>query len=103
MAPMIARVWRGVAPGAKQAEAYLRHFDANVLPALQRIAGYREARVLRREQDGRTELLVMTFWESMAALRRFAGNEPERAVVEPEARAVLSEFDNFVRHYEVER
>jgi hypothetical protein len=39
----------------------------------------------------------------MAALRRFAGNEPERAVVEPEARAVLSEFDNFVRHYEVER
>ena len=45
---MIARVWKGVAPGAKQAEAYLRHFDANVLPALQRIAGYREARVLRR-------------------------------------------------------
>ena len=100
---MIARVWKGVAPGAKQAEVYLRHFDANVLPALQRIAGYREARVLRREQDGRTELLVMTFWESMAAVRRFAGSEPERAVVEPEARAVLSEFDNLVQHYEVER
>src|SRR5262245_44464788 len=103
MAPMIARLWKGVAPGAKQADAYLRHLDANVLPALERIAGYREARVLRREQDGRTEFLVMTFWESMAAVRRFAGNEPERAVLEPEARAVLAEFDKFVQHYEVER
>ena len=96
---MIARVWRGVAQGRQQAEAYLRHFDTNVRPELQRIAGYREARVLRRER----ELLVITYWESMQAIRKFAGADPERAVVEPEARAVLAEFDDFVRHYEVER
>ena len=96
---MIARVWRGVAQDGPNADAYLRHLDANVLPALKSIAGYREARVLRRKQ----EFLVVTFWESMDAIRRFAGEDPERAVVEPEARAVLAEYDEFVRHYEVER
>jgi heme-degrading monooxygenase HmoA len=93
---MIARLWRGV---AKDAAAYLRHLDGNVVPELKKIAGYRGYRVLRREQ----EILVMTLWESMAAVRAFAGADPEKAVVEPEARAVLAEFDDFVRHYEVER
>jgi heme-degrading monooxygenase HmoA len=93
---MIARLWRGV---AKDAEAYLRHLDGNVVPELEKIAGYRGYRVLRREQ----EILVMTLWESMAAVRAFAGADPDKAVVEPEARAVLAEFDDFVRHYEVER
>jgi heme-degrading monooxygenase HmoA len=93
---MIARLWRGV---AKDAEAYLRHLDGNVVPELKKIAGYRGYRVLRREQ----EILVMTLWESMAAVRAFAGADPDKAVVEPEARAVLAEFDDFVRHYEVER
>jgi hypothetical protein len=57
--------------------------------------------VLRRADGGRVEFLVMTLWDSMDAVRRFAGDNPEAAVVEPEARAVLSEYDNFVRHYEV--
>jgi heme-degrading monooxygenase HmoA len=96
MRSMIARLWRGV---AKDAEAYLRHLDGNVVPELEKIAGYRGYRVLRREQ----EILVMTLWESMAAVRAFAGADPDKAVVEPEARAVLAEFDDFVRHYEVER
>jgi hypothetical protein len=44
---------------------------------------------------------VLTAWESMEAVRGFAGDDPERAVVEPEARAVLSDFDESVRHYEL--
>ena len=96
---MIARIWRGVAADPAGAQAYLRHLDGNVLPALKSIAGYREVRVLRRNQ----EFLVVTFWDSMEAIRRFAGEDPERAVVEPEARAVLKEYDDFVTHYEVER
>ena len=70
-----------------------------MLPALKRIDGYRDARVLRRQE----EFVVITFWGSMDAIRRFAGDHPARAVVEPEARAVLAEFDDLVRHYEVER
>jgi heme-degrading monooxygenase HmoA len=100
---MIARLWRGVAREPAAAEAYLRHLNANVLPVLEGIEGYRGVRVLRREEDGRVAFLVMTLWDSMAAIERFAGGDPERAVIEPEARAVLAEYDDFVRHYEVER
>src|SRR5919106_1703564 len=103
MAPMIARVWRGVADTAVNADAYRRHLTTKVLPSLSAIAGHRGARVLRREEGGRIEFLVMTFWDSMDAIRGFAGERCERAVVEPEACAVLAEYDELVRHYEVER
>lgn len=99
---MIARLWRGVAQTPANADSYLRHLN-RVLPALDAIEGHRGARVLRRDEGGRAEFLVITFWESMDAVRAFAGEDPDRAVVEPEARAVLAEFDDRVRHYEVLR
>ena len=94
---MIARLWRGRARTPDDADAYQRHVTTRVLPELEAIDGHRGAQVLRRQE----EFLVITFWESMDAIRRFAGEDPERAVVEPEARAVLAEFDDVVRHYEV--
>ena len=94
---MIARLWRGRARTPKDADAYQRHVTGTVLPSIASIEGHRGAQVLRRGE----EFLVITFWESMDAIRRFAGEDPERAVVEPEARAVLADFDDFVRHYEV--
>jgi heme-degrading monooxygenase HmoA len=97
---MIARLWRGVARDRANADAYLRHLSTNVLPALGAIEGYRGVRMLQRHENG-IEMVVMTLWESMDAIRRFAGANPERAVVEPEARAVLIEYDDFVRHYEI--
>jgi len=100
---MIARLWRGVASTSVNADAYRRHLLTKVLPSLTVIPGHRGARVLRRDDGGHVEFVVMTFWDSMDAVRRFAGEEPGRAVVEPEARAVLAEYDERVRHYEVER
>lgn len=100
---MIARLWRGVARDARQADAYRRHLETNVVPALRAVQGWHGIHVLRREQAGRHEFLVMTYWDSLAAIRAFAGEPPERAVVEPRAREVLEEFDDLARHYEVER
>ena len=94
---MIARLWRGVAGSAAGADAYQRHVTGSVFPELKKIRGHKGAQVLRRRQ----EFLVITFWESMDAIRRFAGADPEQAVVEPEARAVLTEYDQRVSHYEV--
>ena len=94
---MIARLWRGRAGTPKDADAYQRHVTTTVLPGLKGIPGHCSAQVLRRGE----EFLVITFWESMDSIRRFAGEDPERAVVEPEALAVLAEFDDVVRHYEV--
>jgi heme-degrading monooxygenase HmoA len=94
---MIARLWRGLAGSPASADAYQKHVTTNVLPALRGIDGHCGARVLRHDQ----EFIVVTFWESMDAIRKFAGADAERAVVEPEAQAVLTEYDRRARHYEV--
>ena len=97
---MIARLWRGVAEGGN-ADTYQRHATATVFPALRDIPGHRGAFLLRRATGERTEFLAVTLWDSIDAIRAFAGADAEKAVVEPEARAVLAEFDDFARHYEV--
>jgi len=97
---MIVRTWRGRA-AVEKAEAYPRHFRRNVLPELRHIAGFRGASLVRRDRGAEIEYLVMTRWESMEAIRRFAGAEVEKAVVEPEAVAALVSFDKTVEHYEL--
>ena len=97
---MIIREWRGRAD-AERAEAYPRHFREHVLPDLRRLPGFLGADLCRRRQGEQIEFLVLTRWQSMDAIRAFAGPDPERAVVEPGAVAALVEFDASVRHYEV--
>jgi len=97
---MILRMWRGRATVEKSGE-YVDHATNKVFPALCAIEGHRGAYLLRRAVDGAIEFVVLTLWESMQAIRRFAGVQPEKAVVEPEARAVLTACDEFVTHFEV--
>ncbi len=98
---MIARVWRGVARPGEAGKAYLAHLTGKVLPGAAAIPGHRGAEVVQRSTEGGTEFVVTTYWDSMEAVRAFAGERTERAVVEPEARAVLAVFDEVVRHFEV--
>ena len=97
---MIARLWRGRATSAK-ADAYVRHFTQNVSPHLAAIDGHRGAYLLKRVDGDRVEFLAVTLWDSIEVIKRFAGENPNVAVVEPEAQAALSSFDDFVTHYEV--
>jgi uncharacterized protein YciI/heme-degrading monooxygenase HmoA len=97
---MILRVWRGRST-AERASEYVQHAATKVFPALSAIEGHCGAYLLRRAVDGVIEFLVLTFWDSMAAVRRFAGAHPEKAVVEPEARAILTSFDASVGHFEI--
>jgi heme-degrading monooxygenase HmoA len=83
------------------ADAYHEHFTRSVLPGLQRIDGYRGAYLLRRDHHGRAELQVLTLWDSLEAIRRFAGANLEHAVVEPAAQAVLETYDPIVTHHSV--
>jgi len=99
---MIARRWRGWADSAANADAYVAHFERSVRPRLAQTGGFVDATVERVEHEGgRTEIVVVTRWESLDAVRAFAGDELEAAVVEPEARAVLDEYDARVRHIEL--
>jgi heme-degrading monooxygenase HmoA len=95
---MIVRRWRAV---AENTAPYLAHFRRCVLPALRQVRGFRGAMVLRRMVPDAIEIEVLTLWDSMSAIHRFAGDNTERAVVEPEARAVLRRFERSVRHFEV--
>ena len=99
---MIARRWRGWADGSTQADAYVAYFAGTVRPQLERTDGFLDATLERVQDDrGRTEVIVVTRWTSMDAIHGFAGDEVDLAVVEPEARAVLSAFDTRVRHIEL--
>jgi mannose-6-phosphate isomerase-like protein (cupin superfamily) len=99
---MIARRWRGWTDVQAKADAYVAHFERSVRPRLEDSAGFVDATVERVEGDGgRTEIVVVTRWESMDAIRSFAGDDVEAAVVEPEARALLDACDPRVRHVEL--
>jgi heme-degrading monooxygenase HmoA len=97
---MIIREWRGRARRS-QAAAYPRHFRERVISELRDVPGFMGAQLSRRDVDGGVEFLVLTQWQSMDAIRGFAGTEVDKAVVEAGAAAALVEFDERVRHYEV--
>jgi len=97
---MIARTWRGRATAAN-APAYVRHFTGNVAPELKSLPGNRGALLLQRSAGGETEFMAVTLWESRDVIRTFAGEDISKAHVEPQARAVLSSFDEHADHYEV--
>ena len=97
---MVVRSWRGYA-AASESQAYPKHLLQSVRPKLEELAGFQGLFLLQRQSAEEIEFCVLTLWDSMEAVRAFAGDQPELAVVEPEARAALVRFDDSVSHYEV--
>jgi heme-degrading monooxygenase HmoA len=97
---MIVRAWRGRA-APENPRAYIEHFQRNVVPQLQSLKGFLGATLLQERRSDEIEFLVLTRWESMAAIRAFAGDDCTRAVVEPQAVAALIGFDQTAQHFEV--
>jgi heme-degrading monooxygenase HmoA len=97
---MIVRAWRGRASPANPS-GYAEHFRKSVAPQLAAIAGFRGASLLKEERPEEVEFLVLTRWDSMDAIRAFAGDDVGRAVVEPGAVAALVSYDERVAHYEL--
>jgi heme-degrading monooxygenase HmoA len=97
---MIARLWRGSAL-PERAEDYAEHLETSVLPELRQIQGFQGVQLLRQDSLETVEFIVLTFWESMDAIRKFAGEDAEAAVVAPAAQAMFREYDRRVKHFEV--
>jgi len=97
---VISRQWRGLAR-MDQAQNYVRHLRSETFPALQRIPGFVDASILSRRLAGGIEFLVVTRWESLEAITRFAGSDPEVAVVPASVAQMMIEFDQRARHFEV--
>jgi len=97
---MIARIWRGWAPRAT-AGNYHRHYEAEVGEHLRAVDGFRGARLLRRDEGQEVMFTSITWFTSLDAVRGFAGDDYEQAVVEETARQALSRWDERVSHHEV--
>jgi hypothetical protein len=96
---MIGRLWRGWTT-PDNADAYLEHLRGATVPALGEIPGHQGACVLRRDGDGEVEFVVLTLWSSLGAVRAFAGEHYDIAVIPPEAKALLTRFEAQAQHYD---
>lgn len=99
---MISRQWRGVTKPGRAAD-YVHHLERQTFPDLARIPGFIRASILKRDIGDATEFQIVTEWASLDDIHGFAGAEINVAVVPEAARALLSSFDEYVVHYEIER
>jgi hypothetical protein len=97
---MIARHWRGWTQ-PQDADAYESLLKEKVLPSLKEIKGYQGGYVLRNTGAREVEFVVVNFFDSLDAVRRFAGPNYNVPVFEPEARRLLKKIEPLAMHYEV--
>ena len=96
---MITRLWRGWTT-AENGDAYERFLLHELLPSLRAIRGFRGADVLRRPEGDEIAFVTVVRFDSLDAVRAFAGEDYETPVLEPEALALLSRHDGRAQHFE---
>ena len=99
---MISRVWHGWT-NLDNADAYEELLRTEIFSniAKRSILGFRGIHLLRRDVDDGVEFVTIMWFDTLDAVRAFAGEEYEVAVVPPEARQLLSRFDDLSAHYQV--
>ncbi len=99
---MLARLWHGWTTPAN-ADAYEALLKSEIFTGIQdrHIPGYRGIQLLRRDIGSEVEFVTVMWFDSLEAVREFAGEDYEAAVVPPKARAILAHFDGRSQHYEV--
>lgn len=99
---MISRIWHGwTSPDNAEAYESLLRDEIFVSIKSRRINGFKDIQLLRRNLYNEVEFVTIMRFESIDAIREFAGEDYEACVVPPEARAVLSRFDAHSQHYEI--
>jgi heme-degrading monooxygenase HmoA len=99
---MISRIWHGYTrPG--EADAYEALLREEIFTGIEgrSIDGFREIQLFRRDVDGEVEFITVMWFDSLDAVRAFAGEDYEASVVPPAARELLARFDERSQHYEV--
>ena len=97
---MIARTWHGVVE-VEKAGKFLDHLKRTGLPDYRATEGNRGVYVLRRVEGDQAHFLLLTFWDSVEAIKRFAGEDVERARYYPADEEYLLEKELRATHYEV--
>ena len=99
---MISRLWRGWT-SRENADAYEKLLRTEIFQGIagRSVQGYRDIHLLRRDVDDGVEFVTIIWFDSLDAVRAFAGEDCEVAVVPPKARQLLSRFDGRSAHYRV--
>lgn len=97
---MIARHWRGWTQ-LWSANAYEALLKEKVLPGLKAIEGYRGGYVLRSDGPMEAEFVVVNFFDSLEAVKAFAGPDYANATFDPQALKLLYRVELVANHYEV--
>ena len=97
---MIARVWAG-AVRTEDADRYAEYIRDTGFAEYAQTPGNRGGWMLRRDEGGRTEFITWSLWESVEAIKAFAGEDIEAAVLYPEDERYLIGGESSVTHYEV--
>ncbi|MBI3707470.1 MAG: antibiotic biosynthesis monooxygenase [Proteobacteria bacterium] len=98
---MISRLWRGwTIP--QNADAYETLLRTQIFPGIlaRNVKGFRRIELMRRSLDAEVEFVTVMWFDSLDAVKVFAGEAWEVAVVPPAARAVLARLDERSQHYE---
>jgi antibiotic biosynthesis monooxygenase (ABM) superfamily enzyme len=95
---MITRLWRGWTD-TDNADAYERFLLRELFPPMRDIPGFRGADVLRRAEHDEVAFVTLTRFDSVDAIRAFAGDDYETPVLEPPALALLSRYDQHALHF----
>jgi antibiotic biosynthesis monooxygenase (ABM) superfamily enzyme len=99
---MISRIWHGWTK-PENADAYEKLLKEEIFTGIQslEIPGYRGIQLFRRDLGDEVEFVTLMVFDSIEAVRAFAGEDYEVAVVPPKAQKLLSRFDARSQHYEV--
>jgi heme-degrading monooxygenase HmoA len=97
---MIARIWRGRTP-ADKADAYAAFLERTGLSDYRATPGNRGVLALQRIEGDDAEFVLISFWDSFEAIKRFAGADVEKAHYYPEDDSFLLEKEEKVAHYRV--
>jgi heme-degrading monooxygenase HmoA len=97
----VARIWKGRTLTSK-ADEYQRYLDTGITK-VRSTPDNRGVSVLRRSEGDQTEFLVLSVWESVDAIKKFAGEDYRKAVLLPRDREYLLEVEPNVLHYEIIR
>jgi len=98
---VIARMWRGWIR-SEDTDAYVAYVEETGMAHYRRTPGNQGAHMLTRDLgDGRTEMITLSFWDSLDVVRGFAGDDISRAVFYPEDDRYLVDRETTVTHFEV--
>lgn len=97
---MIARHWKGISK-PERSDDYINHLKNDTFKILEEISGFLSAKILSRKINGGIEFLIITEWENIEAIQKFAGKDFEVAVVPDLVKEIMLSYDTCVSHFEI--